>query len=189
MTESKTCRVCEEDKEAKHFYRDAMCKDGLSGICKICKKKYDRKRNDTWDVLIRMQWRASLRAHGNESEENPTTLKECKALLISQDYKCNHCTVKLNSIQGNQVDCSWDRASLDRIDTNIIGYGSDNAQWLCVSCNKGKCTMPDEVHKNKFAQRDQRIKDLELEVAQLNKHLIALAELSDDSASSSETED
>jgi len=183
IAESKTCRVCKEEKKAKDFYRDAMCKDGLSGICKACKKSYDRKRNNTWDVLIRLQWRASIRAHGNENEENSMKLKDCKSLLISQDYKCNHCGVKLNSIQGNHIDCSWDRASLDRIDTNIVGYGNGNAQWLCVSCNKGKCTMPDKVHKEKFAKRDRRIKELEKEVAQLKKQLQELEDTSSDDSS------
>jgi hypothetical protein len=187
VAERKTCRVCEKEKEAKYFYKDPMCTDGLSGICKSCKKKYDKKRNDTWDALFRLQWRASLRAHGNVNEENPITLKQCKLLLESQDYKCNHCGVKLISEQGTQIDCSWNRASLDRIETNIVGYGSGNAQWLCVSCNKGKCTFPDEVHREKFAKRDRRIKELENEVFYLKKQIQQLEESY--SESSSEAED
>ena len=41
-----------------------------------------------------------------------------------------------------------------------MGY-KNNAQWLCVSCNKGKCTMLDEEHKKKFTLLFDRIKYLE----------------------------
>jgi len=170
LPSKKICRECGNEKAPDSFYKDSMCKDGLSNICKTCKKTYDRKRNDTWDVLIRMQWRYSLRAHGNVDEENSTTLKECKKMLKDQNYKCNHCGVELNSIQGNIINCSWHRASLDRIDTNIVGYGN-NSQWLCVSCNKGKCTMPDEIHKEKFSKRDEEIDELKAEIKKLKKKL------------------
>jgi len=163
--------VCKENKLATCFYKDPNCKDGFSSICKLCKKEYDRNRNNTWSVLIRAQWRASLVAHGNKDEINPTTHEECEKLLHEQNYKCNHCKVQLKPIQGTQVKCSWERASLDRISTDIIGYGNGNAQWLCVSCNKGKCTMPDEIHKEKFASRDRKICKLEDEIDKLRKEL------------------
>jgi hypothetical protein len=121
-------------------------------------------RNDTWDVLVKVQWRASLVAHGNDKEINPLTYEECEELLEAQNKKCNHCHETLTCGQGTQVNCSWTRASLDRIDTGTVGYGNGNAQWLCVSCNKGKCTMPDHLHKEKFAKRDRRIAELEQQV-------------------------
>ena len=104
------CRKCQKEQEAENFYKNPSNKKGRAYICKKCKKRYDKKRNDTWEALIRSAYRASLYSHGNSS------------------YK---------------------RASLDRIDTKKIGY-KNNAQWLCVSCNKGKCTMSDEEHKQKF---------------------------------------
>ena len=96
-------------------------------------------------------------------EENKLSYEDCIQLLKSQEYKCNHCDITLTCEQGTVIDVNYNRASLDRIDSHISGYGNGNAQWLCVSCNKGKCTMPDAIHKEKFASRDRQIKELETE--------------------------
>tara|TARA_Y100000817_G_C16829890_1_gene532988 strand:+ start:793 stop:1551 length:759 start_codon:yes stop_codon:yes gene_type:complete len=143
------CRKCQKEQEAENFYKNPSNKKGRAYICKKCKKRYDKKRNDTWEALIRSAYRASLYSHGNTKGENKITLKECENLLIKQKYKCNHCRCDLICRQGTVINCSYKRASLDRIDTKKIGY-KNNAQWLCVSCNKGKCTMSDEDHKQKF---------------------------------------
>ena len=158
---SLSCRRCEQTKDASLFYPNPVNKTGRATICNPCKKKYDKARNDTWEVLIRACYRSSIRAHGNKLEENPITLEKCKELLELQKYKCAHCLCPLTCKQGTVVNCSYTRASLDRIDTTITGYGNGNAQWLCVSCNKGKCTMPDKIHKEKFSKLRDRIDYLE----------------------------
>ena len=84
-----------------------------------------------------------------------------KIFLIIKDGKCNHCQIKLTCEQGTVIDVNYTRASLDRIDTNIAGYGNGNAQWLCVSCNKGKCTMSDELHRAKFNILEKKDKEIE----------------------------
>lgn len=159
-TDNIVCKKCKKEQNAENFYKNPSNKTGRAYVCKKCKKEYDKKRNDTWDVLIRAAYRASIYSHGNINEENKITLKRCKELLIKQNYRCNHCRCNLTCKQGTVINCSHDRASLDRIDTKTVGY-KNNAQWLCVSCNKGKCTMSDEEHKKKFSQRDDRIKYLE----------------------------
>ena len=99
-----------------------------------------------------------------------STLEQCKKLLEMQLYKCAHCLCDLSCKQGTAGNYSYTRASLDRIDTTITGYGNGNAQWLCVSCNKGKCTMPDQIHKEKFSKLRDHIKYLE---ALLKEHNIS----------------
>lgn len=111
-------------------------------------------------VLIRAAYRQSINAHGNEKGENKISLDECKKLLEEQKFKCKHCRCELTCKQGTVINCSYKRASLDRIDTKKVGY-KNNAQWLCVSCNKGKCTMSDEEHKKKFSKLFDRIDYLE----------------------------
>lgn len=164
--------ICEKILSPDNFYSDPSNPNGISYLCKICKKDYDRKRNNTWPVLIRAAYRTSIKTHGNKKEENQITLEKCKELLKEQNYKCNHCEVELTCIQGTVINASYERASLDRIDTNIMGYGNGNAQWLCVSCNKGKCTMPDEKHKEKFKIKENKklkskIKELENRIKEL----------------------
>ena len=169
-TDNIVCRKCKKEQYAENFYKNPGNKTGRAYVCKKCKKEYDKKRNDTWDALIRAAYRASIYSHGNINGENKITLKRCKELLIKQNYRCNHCRCNLTCKQGTVINCSHDRASLDRIDTKTVGY-KNNAQWLCVSCNKGKCTMSDEEHKKKFSQRDERIKYLENENLKLKNLL------------------
>ena len=155
------CRSCKQMKVHSFFYPNPLNKSGRTSICKPCKKNYDKARNNTWEVLIRTCYRSSLRAHGNKLEKNPISLEKCKKLLELQLYKCAHCLCALSCKQGTVGNYSYTRASLDRIDTTITGYGNGNSQWLCVSCNKGKCTMPDQIHKDKFSKLRDRIKYLE----------------------------
>jgi hypothetical protein len=154
------CKTCEKYLTPELFYNDPSRICGKADKCKICKKEYDKKRNDTWPVLFRAAYRSSLRSHGNTSQANPISLIECENLLKKQNGRCNHCKVVLECEQGSVIDANYKRASLDRIDTSIVGYGN-NSQWLCVSCNKGKCTMPDEMHKAKF---NNIMKQLEIEI-------------------------
>ena len=164
------CRSCKQMKVYSFFYLNPLNKSGRTSICKPCKKNYDKTRNNTWEVLIRTCYRSSLRDHGNKLEKNPITLEQCKKLLEMQLYKCAHCLCDLSCKQGTAGNYSYTRASLDRIDTTITGYGNGNAQWLCVSCNKGKCTMPDQIHKEKFSKLRDHIKYLE---ALLKEHNIS----------------
>ena len=155
-----TCRKCKECQSCDNFYKSPQNKNGRSTLCKTCKRGNDKQRNDTWPVLIRAAYRQSINAHGNEKGENEISVKECEELLKKQKYFCNHCRNKLTCHQGTVINCNYTRASLDRIDTKKIGY-KNNAQWLCVSCNKGKCTMPNEEHKRKFSILFDKIEYLE----------------------------
>ncbi len=168
---SQICRECKVNKTLKQFYRDPSTISGINKICRECKKIYDKQRHNTWEVLIKSQWRKCLYAHGNTKEENPLSFEDCTNLLKKQEYKCNHCSISLTCEQGSVINANYNRASLDRTDSNVVGYGNGNAQWLCVSCNKGKCTMPNEIHKERFASRDRKIKELENEIVWLKSLL------------------
>ena len=43
----KCCNKCKVEKPLTEYHRDKTRKDGLSGVCKSCKKKQDKKRYDT----------------------------------------------------------------------------------------------------------------------------------------------
>ena len=88
-------------------------------------------------------------------------------MLETQNYKCLHCSHKLECIIGTQIKKNGWCASLDRINVDIVGYGNGNSQWLCMSCNNGKNTMDNLEHKEKFESRDRKIRELESEVEKL----------------------
>src|SRR3990167_10256653 len=46
----KTCSTCGSKKPKSEFYKNIGHKDGLSSMCKICSKEYERKRNSTLKV-------------------------------------------------------------------------------------------------------------------------------------------
>ena len=168
------CKTCNVELSSDLFYNNPKIQNGKSNICKPCKKEYDKNRNDTWERLFIQAFRTSLRSHGNINKLNPISLEECKELFIKQNGRCKHCRVELTSHQGTVTIPNYFRASLDRIDTNIVGYGNGNAQWLCVSCNKGKCTMPDEIHKAKFLiNENQEILKYDKELLEMNEKLIS----------------
>ena len=96
-------------------------------------------------------------------------VKDAIEMIKEQNYRCTHCKIKLQCTFGTQQDRNCWGASLDRIDTNIIGYGNGNSQWLCMCCNNGKNTMADFEHKTRFSFRDAKIKHLESEVKRLTK--------------------
>ena len=177
------CRIC-KDTNAENFYKNEFY------TCKKCKKEYDKERNNQWDVLVKQCYRTALRSHGNNEMENSISLEECHDLLENQNFRCNHCLTKLTSVQGTVEYPNPDRASLDRINTQIIGYGNGNAQWLCVSCNKGKCTMDDKKHKEKFHRLFRRIMYLEklLEENNINFEIVNENELYGDEKLETEEE-
>jgi hypothetical protein len=39
----KLCRKCKEWKQESEFHKNASCKDGLAGMCKVCKAKAARQ--------------------------------------------------------------------------------------------------------------------------------------------------
>lgn len=47
----KKCPKCKVEKDVNGFYKDAKTKDGLNGICKVCRLEMDRNRrksNPEW---------------------------------------------------------------------------------------------------------------------------------------------
>lgn len=170
------CRECSEQKPHALFDVDNTVSSGRKAVCKVCISVRERNRNSTWEGLIRKKVVASWTNHGNSTKENMLSIEEAKALLVLQDYKCVHCLAKLQCVPGTIYKKNCWCASLDRIDTDTVGYGNGNAQWLCMSCNNGKNTMTNEEHLNKYRHRDERIKALEeenvflkLEVERLSK--------------------
>ena len=52
----KMCNKCNEEKEEKEFYKDSSKKDGLSTLCKECKRKYSKKYylNNNKPIIIKI---------------------------------------------------------------------------------------------------------------------------------------
>ena len=50
-------------------------------------------------------------------------------MLETQNYKCLHCSHKLECIIGTQIKKNGWCASLDRINVDIVGYGNGNSQF------------------------------------------------------------
>lgn len=167
----KVCLICEQQKSVKLFAK-IQKKILYNNICQECywKQKKEYKMS-SWDTFCRYKITSSLSAHNNKEKINPLSIEEGKRILEAQEYKCAHCKHELiREIRSVKERTYWG-ASLDRIDTNIIGYGNGNAQWLCMSCNNGKCTMPNEEHLNKFKLRDDKIKELEQKIKLLESEI------------------
>lgn len=152
---------------AQSFHKDYTTLTGLKGSCKECVSKRDYARGATWKGYVQKKVVCSWKSHGNKSVDNKLSIEEAFKLLEDQKYICNHCSIPLECTRGTPSKTNHNGASLDRKNTDIIGYGNGNAQWLCISCNNGKNTMADQLHKEKFLLRDNRIRYLEEQLALL----------------------
>lgn len=167
----KTCHECKETKPASDFARDSGRKDGLYIRCRPCKNSMDQRYRDSWQGCIQEQVGKSHRSHGNKLLKNCISYEEAEKLLEGQNIKCDHCGHVLQSETGTPEKKNPWRASLDRKNVDVVGYGNGNAQWLCFSCNAGKGTMPNVEHKEKFAARDRKIEMLRLKTKALEEKL------------------
>jgi hypothetical protein len=171
------CRECKENKPYTLFDVDNTVLSGRKTVCKVCISVRERNRNSTWEGLIRKKVVASWTNHGNISKENMLSIEEATSLLVLQNYKCVHCLTLLQCIPGTIYKKNCWCASLDRINTDITGYGNGNAQWLCMSCNNGKNTMTNEEHHNKFRLRDEQIKEIQKENEYLKSEVERLSKI------------
>ncbi len=153
----KKCKACNIIKPASEFGYNYTGKCGLKPRCKNCCKKGDYDKKETWHGIVKMQINRANRAW---KRQNPITYNDILSLLEDQNYKCNHCHHNLECSFGTLKKPNGWNASLDRINGDIDGYGKDNAQWLCISCNYGKNRMDNEEHKNKFFIRDKKIEEI-----------------------------
>ena len=166
------CCKCKQFLDTSFFNKQSGTKLGLNTTCKTCVKERDYKKYNQWPGYIRKKVVNSWSSHSNHEKVNSISIEDATEILKKQNYKCCHCNVELQCTFGTQKKKNCYGASLDRINTDIVGYGNGNCQWLCMSCNNGKNTMDDEEHKNKFLKRDQRIAELETEVKYLRELLL-----------------
>ncbi len=174
IPEEQTCNKCNKTLHKSFFDSDNSKYSGLKSKCKSCIKENDYKKYNTWKGYTQKKIVASWKAHNNKEMINILTIEEGLTILEKQNYKCNHCNIELECKLGNQIYKNYNGASLDRIDVSIVGYGNGNSQWLCMSCNNGKNTMPDIEHKNKFYLRDLKIEELKSENEILKSNIIEL---------------
>jgi len=82
MTTTKTCRRCHDDQPADtdHYYRDTDSPDGLTTICKTCKRSRERER----------QHSRSLRR-----AEQPVC-HACPSDRCDETFVCGNCGRELN---------------------------------------------------------------------------------------------
>jgi hypothetical protein len=170
IPKEKECKICERVLPASSFNKDNTVYCGLKSGCKTCVRERDYARISSWKGYVRKKIVASWSAHGNEEKINKLTVDEALDLLDKQKYRCNHCRHRLECVMGTQKKKNYNCASLDRIDTDVVGYGNGNAQWLCMTCNNGKNTMSDTIHKERYDYLNRIVK-LEEEVKYLHEQL------------------
>lgn len=167
------CKGCKKTLPSSQFHKQKS-KLGIKTFCKSCIKERDYKRYNAWPGYIRKKVVVSWKSHYNKNAENKISIEDATALLKEQNYRCKHCNHNLECTFGSIKKRNVWGASLDRISVDVVGYGNGNGQWLCMSCNNGKCTMDNEEHLEKFAEKDRKIKDLEEKVERLTKLLSEL---------------
>ena len=109
-----------------------------------------KQMNDEWQRLVERRVDDALRrslVRGCGAERKDLLLREAKALLVQQNFRCALCGTQLTaSANAKRV------ASLDRIFSSVkpsptreskCGY-LHNCRWVCYSCNHAtrSCHMP-----------------------------------------------
>jgi len=173
----KECFSCKKTKPASEFFKKKYTLSGLSSYCKDCDREKSKEREETWKSLFDRQYLNSLRSHGNYKQINPISRDRLPEMLDEQNGCCNTCHVELNPLCGTKKNPNGKKASLDRVNTNIIGYGNGNAQWLCLSCNHGKGCIENEVYRTRFAWRDRQIAELKRRIAELEEQVARLMDI------------
>jgi hypothetical protein len=165
-----TCKGCNVEKINTDFDSDNTVKKGIKSKCKSCLSIHNKKISQSWDAIVNKKVVYSWKAHNNTMMENKLSIDDAMLILKNQEYKCAHCKHILSCETGDLYKKNYWGASLDRINVDIVGY-ANNAQWLCMSCNNGKNTMPNEEHLAKFKTRDDLIAKLLEENALLKDKL------------------
>ncbi len=161
------CSICKNIKTSCMFDIDNTLIIGGKRTCKNCLSLHNKKyMNSSYEIQARKKIVSSWKAHKNPKQINKLSIDEGIKMLITQNYKCNHCKIKLEFKGSTTKKRNGNILSLDRINVDIQGY-KNNSQWLCSSCNNGKNTMDNELHLNKFRFRDNLIMFLETENLQL----------------------
>lgn len=95
MMGNKKCNKCEVEylMSAKHFYRDRSKKDGLSTICKVCRKEYKNKNKEKMSAYQKeyhkkyyKENKQEILSQSNEYYENN---RERVLLRVNEHYKNN----------------------------------------------------------------------------------------------------
>lgn len=87
----KFCKTCKETKEYNHFHKNRCQKDGHNGMCKDCRKKYDKK----WQLENRdkvLKWKREYNAKmSKESRDNKNNLNKIRAKRVKDctPFWCN----------------------------------------------------------------------------------------------------
>ncbi len=128
----KYCNTCETEKEKIHFGKRAASKDGLSAMCKMCQKYYDRsRRND--------KHRKEARAVYAQTKEGKLAGAKAKAKWRNDNPKKYKAHNKINSAirSGNikKLPCE-----LCGSDEKMHAHHDDyeyplSIRWLCSSCH------------------------------------------------------
>src|SRR5216684_3230394 len=102
----KTCRVCGEAKPLAEFYAHPMMADGHLNECKVCKRSYQRTRNDlVKDDPDYKAARAKWARKGKLRHAYGLTVDEYKAMLAEQGGCCAICGTTDPGLDLSRLQC------------------------------------------------------------------------------------
>jgi len=151
----KTCRICKKQLQLDSFYKDSRSKDGLTSLCKSCKKTRDNPKQAEWrrdirDEAIRARDGISLRYVQNCISSYKSRAKSKSYLFDldsqyllelwnSQNGLCYYTKQKMNIVH---LKFNFWSPSLDRLDPDK-GYTKGNVAWALhgVNCFKQELTL------------------------------------------------
>lgn len=143
----------------------------LEGLLNQLQNNEAEKVMDWSDLIAQQVSRAN-----SKSEENQIFSDDALRILETQRFCCASCGDELDTITRTVKRRAWNKASLDRIDVFVTGYGNGNAQWLCVHCNLGKNSTENSVHLAKMYSRAAALEDRMLAVEEENRQWKTLVE-------------
>lgn len=94
--QTKTCRVCQQEKKAEEFYRSPVYKDGLVPKCKDCIREYDKelcgrpRDTPTEKVCCRCHKTKSRDAFHARTRNRDGLRSECKDCTRTQEHSYRH---------------------------------------------------------------------------------------------------
>lgn len=130
----KLCRTCDTEKKKDDFGKRAASVDGLAAKCKLCQKKYDKKRAM---LPHRMEARAEYAKTENGREANKRAKKK---YLDNNAIKRGANVIVGNAVRDGKLEKQYFCSVCGIDNVRIHGHHDDYAKplevrWLCSICH------------------------------------------------------
>lgn len=132
----KFCRICKEEKQIDHFYKQKGMKDGYRNICKECSVGENLKRNLANVELYRQR----AREYYQRRKNNPSFLLRMR-IYNKQRRKIHpeidHAqSLAQDHIKGKPCHCSI-CGQMKRLHKHHFDYSKPfDVVWCCAACHK-----------------------------------------------------